>query len=138
MYIVCKTFKVPIGHRLSKHSGLCHNVHGHNLRIDVQISSYKLNKDDMVIDFHDLKSVVTEILDKYDHATLFNPTDTKNIEFFKNEGYKIEFITKEDEDPTAEVFSKFLFEVLKKSFPKQVIDYVKIWENDNSCAGYSE
>ena len=138
MYIVCKTFKVPIGHRLSKHSGLCHNVHGHNLRIDVQISSYKLNKDDMVIDFHDLKSVVTEILDKYDHATLFNPTDTKNIEFFKNEGYKIEFITKEDEDPTAEVFSKFLFEVLKKSFPNQVIDYVKIWENDNSCAGYSE
>lgn len=138
MYTVCKTFKVPIGHRLSKHVGLCKNVHGHNLRIDVQMSCLKLNSDDMVIDFHDLKDAVTEILDKYDHATLFNPTDTKNIEFFKNEGYKIEFITRENVDPTAEVFSKFLFDVLVKTFPRHKVDYVKIWENDNSCAGYSE
>mgnify|MGYP001089992700 CR=1 FL=1 len=89
MYKVCKTFKVPIGHRLSKHKGLCKNVHGHNLKLEIQLSCHTLDENDMVIDFGDLKYVVGDFLSKFDHATIFNPTDIMNIEFFKGNSEEI-------------------------------------------------
>lgn len=138
MYKVCKTFKVPIGHRLSKHKGLCKNIHGHNLKLEIQLTAHTLNFNDMVIDFADLKKIVAEYLEKYDHTTIFNPTDERNIQFFKEEGYRIEFISDSDQDPTAEVLSKFLFDNLRDAFPGKIVEFVRVWENDNSYAEYSE
>jgi 6-pyruvoyltetrahydropterin/6-carboxytetrahydropterin synthase len=140
MYKVCKTFKVPIGHRLSKHKGLCKNIHGHNLKIQVTLSRDELNEDDMVIDFHKLKEVVNGVLDKYDHTTLFNINDIDNANFFTEAGYRVEYISMLDEDPTAEVFSKYLWNKLTHEFRFDgvAVDSVRIWENDDSYAEYME
>lgn len=138
MYSVVKRFRVPVGHRLSKHKGLCHNIHGHNLLIEVSMGSETLNSDDMVVDFHDFKDKVTELLDVYDHTTLLNPTDEKSIKFFKDAGYRMEFITSDNQDPTAEVFCKYLFKNIEMIFGELIINFVRIWENDNSYAEYSE
>ena len=54
-YSITKTFNISIGHRLSNHIGKCKYVHGHNLRIDVVMTYDKLNKNDMVNDFANLK-----------------------------------------------------------------------------------
>ena len=76
MYILERTFEVPIGHRLSKHKRKCRFVHGHNFVITVKIKSKTLNSDDMVIDFSDIKRIVgTYLNDMYDHACMINSND---------------------------------------------------------------
>jgi 6-pyruvoyltetrahydropterin/6-carboxytetrahydropterin synthase len=140
MYKVCKTFKVPIGHRLSKHKGLCKNIHGHNLKLQIQLRCDGLDANDMVIDFGDLKTIVAELLGKYDHTTIFNITDKVNIDFFKSQGYRYEFISEDNQDPTAEVLSEYLYKLLELRFNLDniYVDFVRVWENDNSYAEYME
>jgi len=69
MYKVEKRFTIPIGHRLSKHKGYCKNLHGHNFVVLIGVKSEKLNENDMVIDFSDLKNESNRILDNWDHST---------------------------------------------------------------------
>ena len=136
MYRVEKTFRVPVGHRLSKHGGLCKNIHGHNLVIRVSFSTKETDSNDMVIDFSDIKKMVKPILDEFDHSCLFNPTDevAKRLE-----GFKLVAITDTDIDPTAEIFAKYLYDrILKLVEPYGIgLDYVRIWENEDSMAEYT-
>lgn len=151
MYYLMKKFRIPIGHRLSKHKGLCRNIHGHNLMIAVHLYSPMLNEQDMVMDFSELKKIVTSILNEFDHATLFSSKDKKNITFFKSQGYKTKIIDDifydsialdvKDKglDPTAEVIAKYLFDKIGNMLPEGVIlKKVLVWENKDSMAGYSE
>ena len=153
MYIVRKIFKFPIGHRLMKHEGLCKNIHGHNLKIEVQVSSKTLSKNDMVIDFKDLKTIVNDILKEFDHCTIFNTWDEENIEYFQKHGYKFTCISSGDADPTAEMLSRYLFKSIRNKinntkrddrygafYVPQIInvDFVRVWENDDSMAEYRE
>lgn len=141
MFKVRKQFHVPIGHRLSKHCGLCKNVHGHNLMIEVQLKSEVLNVDDMVVDFSYLKKKVNDLfLDKMDHCTILNENDRKTregIEKVQDTG-KIILCPS---DPTAEFLSKSLYDMLKENLKDMTtikVDYVRIWESDSACAEYSE
>lgn len=142
MYKVFKRFKVPIGHRLSKHCGLCKNIHGHNLVIEVQLSTDNLNDNDMVIDFKDLKTYVNDILEKFDHTTILNRNDTESGKFLEKAGFRVEYINALDRDPTAEVFSAYLYKRFQSIFCKAPfylkVDFVRVWENDDSMAEYSE
>ena len=152
MYSVRKIFRVPIGHRLMKHEGLCKNIHGHNLKIEVQLSCNCLNDNDMVIDFKDLKRIVSDILNEFDHCTIFNSYDENNIQFFTHQGYKCSTLSSNDQDPTAEIFCKYLLMTIDKKLtdfnsrnqkvgsPLQTIsvDFVRVWENDDSMAEYKE
>lgn len=136
MYRVEKTFRVPVGHRLSKHAGLCKNIHGHNLKIKVSLSTTETDSNDMVVDFSDIKAIVNPILAEFDHACLFNPTD-ETVK--KLEGFKLVSITDTDTDPTAEVFCKYLYDRIdaKVSLYGIKLDYVRIWESDDSMAEYT-
>ncbi len=144
MYKVTKLFRVPIGHRLSKHEGLCKNIHGHNLKIEVTLKSENLNKNDMVIDFHKLKEIVNGILKEFDHCLLLNSQDKQYLK----ELSKVMKVFLFDSDPTAEVFSRYLFNKIKsifeflyvnKELPSGIeVDSVRVWENDDSVAEYSE
>jgi 6-pyruvoyltetrahydropterin/6-carboxytetrahydropterin synthase len=135
MYIVTKKFRVPVGHRLSKHLGKCQYIHGHNLTIEVSVASDGLNENDMVIDFASLKRIVNTHLVKFDHALLLDEND------FINNGEmvckKITFPC----DPTAEVIAKYLFDKLIKdvgSYPTMPFVWkVAVWENEDSKAEYT-
>ena len=142
MYKIFKRFKLHIGHRLSKHAGRCHNIHGHNFVIEVQLKTNLLNKNDMVIDFHDMKTIINAEISKYDHVTILNSKDQKNIDHLSKIGYRLEFLYEGDVDPTAEVLSRFLFVALRSLFISHGngigVDFVRVWENDDSYAEYSE
>jgi 6-pyruvoyltetrahydropterin/6-carboxytetrahydropterin synthase len=133
MYSVTKIFHVPMGHRLSKHQGKCHNVHGHNLKIEVTVQSRTLNENDMVIDFSDLKKVVGNILESWDHGMFLNEVDEPNVKMICN-------MHTFNSDPTAEVLCKFLFEKLDNYFQGLKIGLsvkeVSIWEADDSKSTY--
>ncbi len=71
---VSVTMEVPYGHRLMSHLGKCATLHGHNGLVEVIVRG-PLNAHGMVIDFHDLRTVLHECLDKLDHAMLLQDSD---------------------------------------------------------------
>lgn len=142
MYKIEKRFSLPIGHRLTKNKNkdyLCRSIHGHNLSILIGVSSDKLNSNDMVIDFSDLKKYVNEILSNWDHCLFLNETD-ENIEKLV-ENMEMKVLTF-NFDPTAEKLSETLYSILKTRLKKYEytinVDYVTIYENENSKATYSQ
>ena len=137
MYKIEKKFTLPIGHRLSKHKGLCSSIHGHNLTILIGVRSETLNENDMIIDFSDLKKTVKEILDVWDHTLLLNETDEEFETLAEKCGARV--ITF-NFDPTAEKLAETLFSVLNSRIYVLGIslEYVTIYENENSKATYME
>lgn len=75
---ITKQFSFETGHALYGYDGKCKNVHGHSYKLSVTvIGSPNIDttnvKYGMVIDFGDLKKIVKEeIVDIFDHATVFN------------------------------------------------------------------
>lgn len=75
---VTKIFEFEMAHALTGHDGACRNIHGHSYRLSVTLQGEPLKKpgdpkDGMVIDFSDLKKLVSEcILSVFDHALVLN------------------------------------------------------------------
>ena len=94
---ITKEFTFETGHALYGYDGKCRNVHGHSYHLSVTIigipiidtSQVKLG---MVMDFGDLKKIVKEeVVDPFDHATVFNK-NTPHIELareLESRGHKI-------------------------------------------------
>lgn len=141
MYRIEKRFTVPIGHRLSKHQGRCFSIHGHNFTILVGLKSPILDENDMIIDFSDLKSIINNVLDYYDHKLLVNMTDKKWLTPLVEEmGFRASIFNNEGHDPTAERLSEQLFNNIQAALePLEIgIEYVTVYENENSKATYSK
>ena len=82
---ITKQFDFETGHALYGYDGKCRNVHGHSYKLSVTVIGTPIEdaqdvKYGMVIDFKDLKLIVQEeIVDKFDHATVFNK-NTPHVE----------------------------------------------------------
>ena len=145
MYRIEKRFTLAGGHRLSKHKGRCYSFHGHNYSILVGIKARELDDNDMIMDFSDLKKIVNEIIDPLDHCMLVNACDMDDMQKFMDRDMRV--MTMGDCDPTAERISEKLYKSLNRKF-RQIkayninfiveVDYVTVYENENSKATYSE
>ena len=77
MYYIKKTIEISACHSLYlDYESACEEVHGHNWIITVFCKSEKLNANDMVIDFSEIKRLVHNKLDHKDLNKVlpFNPT----------------------------------------------------------------
>ena len=136
MFTVTKSFKIPIGHRLSKLvNHRCFSSHGHNVKIDIEIQRETLNGNDMVIDFYDLKRIANETIDQWDHAMILNSED-KFVEFPKSQ----RLIKVTCGDPTSENMCFILYNIMYDKFTAHdeelKLKSVTIWESDESYAKY--
>lgn len=104
---IAKTFEVEYGHRLCKHPEKCRFPHGHSLRIEVVARGRDLDDNDMVCDYKALKMVVTEFVDRLDHAMALNSADPE-LEGLKAIGERV--LLFDNQDPTTEVLARWLFE----------------------------
>ena len=104
---ITKQFNFETGHALYGYDGKCKNVHGHSYKLDVTVMGTPINdpnhvKYGMVIDFKDLKKMVKEeIVDVFDHATVFNQ-NTPHVALAKTleeSGHKVLLV---DYQPTSE------------------------------------
>lgn len=138
MFVIEKKFDIAIGHRLSKHEGKCKSIHGHNLTILVGVRSEKLNENDMVIDFYDLKRYVNSFLEEWDHSLLINKVDECFRDYLPEKDRIITF----DFDPTSERLAELLFHKLEANLAMDreevKLDYVTIYENEDSQVTYYE
>lgn len=149
MLMASKMFKWEMAHMLEGHEGLCKNIHGHSYKMEVKVSHCQGAvgmgpSSGMVIDFQDLKRIVTEkLINDLDHA-LFIDTSTPegSVEqtVLKTVGDRIK-IFKGSFRPTAENMSMCFFRILQGAFEKEMPDVrlvsLKIWETDTAYAEYN-
>jgi len=137
---ITKQFSFETGHALYGYDGKCRNVHGHSYKLSVTVIGNPINdnthvKHGMVIDFSDLKKIVKdEIVDVFDHATVFNK-NTPHIELAKeleDRGHKILLV---DYQPTSEMMVIDFSEKIKKQLPNNIkLHSLKLQETETSFA----
>ena len=137
---ITKQFTFETGHALYGYDGKCKNVHGHSYKLSVTVIGMPITdrnnvKFGMVIDFSDLKKIVKEeIVDQFDHATVFNET-TPHIELaseLKNRGHHVILVNYQ---PTSENMVIDFAKRIKDRLPKNISLFsLKLQETDSSFA----
>ncbi len=137
---ITKEFSFETGHALYGYDGKCKNVHGHSYKLSVTVIGVPISdrnnvKYGMVIDFSDLKKIVKEeIVDHFDHATVFNQT-TPHIELANeliDRGHHVILV---DYQPTSENMVIDFAQKIKSRLPKTIeLHSLKLQETDTSFA----
>ncbi len=137
---ITKQFNFETGHALYGYDGKCKNVHGHSYKLSVTVSGAPITdnshvKYGMVIDFSDLKKIVKEeIVDIFDHATVFNQ-NTPHIELAKELQARDHHVILVDYQPTSEMMVIDFAAKIKSRLPKNInLFSLKLQETDTSFA----
>jgi 6-pyruvoyltetrahydropterin/6-carboxytetrahydropterin synthase len=110
---VAREFYFDAAHYLPEYKGKCERLHGHTYKLEVVVEG-EPGKGGMVLDFNELKRVVSEkVIEKLDHADL-------NSMF---------------PSPTAENIASWIFSELKKELS---LSSVKLWEGDGKWVEVTE
>ena len=122
MYELMIESQFSAAHQLRGYKGKCEGLHGHNWRIQVTVSSEKLNDVGMAMDFHDLKAMTNEVISSLDHS-------------FLNEVFPFT-----EKNPSSENIAKWIYDLINKKIKKKQCNMssVTIWENETSSATYYE
>ena len=133
MYKVVKEIYFCYGHRLLNYDGRCAHPHGHNGKVEIELSSEKLDKRGMVFDFGDMKDIIQRWVDrKLDHKMILKKGDplVKTLGDLKEPYFEM------GENPTAESLARLIFDYAKSK--KLPVSKVTFWETGNSSASYSQ
>ena len=137
---ITKQFSFETGHALYGYDGKCKNVHGHSYKLSVTVIGKPIVdrsnvKFGMVIDFTDLKKIVKEeIVDQFDHATVFNET-TPHIELAKELKTRGHHVILVDYQPTSENMVIDFAQRIKNRLPEGIALFsLKLQEPDSSFA----
>ncbi|WP_372917177.1 6-pyruvoyl tetrahydropterin synthase family protein [Salegentibacter sp.] len=137
---ITKQFNFETGHALYGYDGKCRNVHGHSYKLNVTVIGEPISdKNDvkfgMVIDFGDLKKIVkSEIVDKFDHATVFNK-NTPHIELAQELSNRDHHVILVDYQPTSENMVIDFAEKIKNRLPGHIqLHSLKLQETESSFA----
>lgn len=109
-------------HFLREYQGECSRLHGHNWKVEVQVSTTELDKIGMGLDFKVIKAATKDVIGRLDHRNLNDlpPFDEIN--------------------PTAENISAYLYREIGSQLNAAGIKVssVTLWETDRACVTYSE
>ncbi|MBF0545439.1 MAG: 6-carboxytetrahydropterin synthase QueD [Candidatus Riflebacteria bacterium] len=113
-------FHFDSAHFLQGYPGKCANLHGHRFEVTATVKFSEVNEIGISIDFSDLKGLLKEIADRFDHSLLngIPPFDKIN--------------------PTAENLSQYFFFELKAKLKTGKLQKICIWESPNAWVEYEE
>jgi 6-pyruvoyltetrahydropterin/6-carboxytetrahydropterin synthase len=137
---ITKQFSFETGHALYGYDGKCKNVHGHSYKLSVTVIGTPIAdntnvKFGMVIDFTDLKKIVKEeIVDQFDHATVFNK-NTPHVELANELSTRGHHVILVEYQPTSENMVIDFAERIQKRLPNKIkLHSLKLQETESSFA----
>ena len=133
MFRVTEEVRFCYGHRLMDYEGPCARIHGHNARVEIEVSKPTLDAKGFVIDFFDIeKAGKAWILERFDHRLLLR-LDDPVIPYLDQAG---EAYVRLDVNPSAENLAKLIFDHLRsQGIP---VTAVRFYETDTAIATYDE
>lgn len=109
-------------HTLRNYPGKCHRMHGHNWKLEVEVTAGALNEHGMAIDFKTIKGSAKALCAQLDHQYLNDipPFDQVN--------------------PTAENLAAFFYHGLSKKLNSErvKVSAIILWETERACVRYTE
>jgi 6-pyruvoyltetrahydropterin/6-carboxytetrahydropterin synthase len=111
---------IAAAHFIPGHKGMCKNLHGHTWKIEVVLTSEKLNEIGMVADFIDIKAKLKDFLRVVDHVCL------NDLPYFK------------EHLPTTENLAKYIYQNFSKLVAPLKLKRVQVWESDAASIVYYE
>lgn len=132
MFRVTREIDFCYGHRLLNYDGKCKYLHGHNGRAIIAIEAASLDDRGMVLDFSDIKRVVSNWIDtQFDHRMLLH-RDDPYVPILQAQGEPIQIL---DCNPTAENIAKLIYDfTAAQGFP---IVEARLWETPHCFATYA-
>jgi len=133
MFRVTREIDFCYGHRLLNYEGKCRYLHGHNGTAVIAIQSDRLDKRGMVLDFSEIKQVVSKWIDEnLDHRMILCDKDPA-VGVLRELGEPLYLL---DRNPTAENIAREIFEFTSDhGFP---IVECRLWETPHCFATYSQ
>lgn len=109
-------------HLLRNYEGVCARLHGHNWKVEVEVTATALNEVGMGVDFKDMKAATRQVTDALDHRNLNELEPFTRI------------------NPTAENIAAYLYQEISQRLNGQHVQVsaVTIWETERACVKYSE
>ncbi len=133
MFRITQEVHFSYGHRLTNYEGPCANLHGHNARVQIELSSDRLNHQGMVVDFFEVKKTLGEwIKNTLDHKLILADNDPL-VPVLEKAGEP--FVVMK-ESPTAEALARWIF--TEGRHLRLPISRITLWETANSAAVYHE
>ncbi len=109
-------------HTLRNYPGDCAKMHGHNWKVEVEVTATTLNEVGIGMDFKQIRKEAKEVCDHLDHEYLneLTPFDTIN--------------------PTAENIAAYIYNQLSQRLNTATakISAITIWETERACIRYTE
>ena len=109
-------------HLLRDYPGICSRLHGHNWKVEVEVTATELDKIGMGMDFRDIKAATNKLIGELDHRNLNDIPPFNEI------------------NPTAENISAYIYKGLSEAIndARVTVNAVTLWETDRACVTYTE
>jgi 6-pyruvoyltetrahydropterin/6-carboxytetrahydropterin synthase len=125
MYEVMVERGFSSGHYLRNYKGKCENPHGHNYKVRITLRGKELDAAGLLLDFKDLKHVMSPVIDRIDHQMLNDLEPFTQI------------------NPSAENLARFFFDETNKQLEeltkgRVTVKDCTIYETDTTTATYYE
>lgn len=119
MYRLKITDWFSAGHQLKGYQGECEELHGHNFKVELIVAGRKLNSIGLLVDFKELKKLLSQVLEELDHKVL------NHLPSFRKS------------NPSSENIARYISEKISSRLPKGVkLIEVWVWESESAGASY--
>jgi 6-pyruvoyltetrahydropterin/6-carboxytetrahydropterin synthase len=121
MFAITVDETIAAAHRLPQHAGQCHQLHGHNWRIQVTATARTLDEQGMVLDFAVLKKDLREVCALLDHKMINEIPPFDRL------------------PPTAEHLAQWIWRQMTDRLiqPRVHIGAVKVWETERNLCEFT-
>ncbi|CAB1274932.1 6-carboxytetrahydropterin synthase QueD [Candidatus Nitrosacidococcus tergens] len=109
-------------HTLRGYPGACQRMHGHNWKLEIEVTAKMLNSLGIAIDFKEIKHYARTLCAELDHQYLNEIPPFNEI------------------NPTAENIAAFFYHRLGTQINSEHIwvSSITLWETDRACVRYTE
>lgn len=123
MYILTVEDNFSSAHQLRGYRGKCENLHGHNWKVVLSVRGDTLDGAGLLVDFHELKSILRSVIEELDHANLNELPPFTEI------------------NPSSENISRHIARAVEGKLETRpgaqvIVDTITVWESDSARCTY--